>query len=214
MLTLARRLPPLRPGDPAGRLEAAAASAVHELAGAKVGILGASSTARALITLLKPFGCDIVVYDPYLSAERAAAARRPHGRTGRDVAVPLRRRSTSPTCRRQGHGHPEADRAAARRRDRRQLLPRPGHRSAALLEHVPRRTAVRRAGRLRPRAAEIRARRAGREQSAAHARTSPATPWKVTSPSPVTCWPTSSSGSTTAVRGPSFVDPAVWSIAA
>ncbi|MFB6723178.1 hydroxyacid dehydrogenase [Kribbella sp. NPDC056345] len=44
----------------------------HELAGAKVGIIGASSTARALITLLKPFGCDLVVYDPYLSAERAA----------------------------------------------------------------------------------------------------------------------------------------------
>ena len=44
----------------------------HELRERSVGILGASSTARALITLLKPFGCDIVVYDPYLDAERAA----------------------------------------------------------------------------------------------------------------------------------------------
>ncbi|GAB3892997.1 hydroxyacid dehydrogenase [Kibdelosporangium lantanae] len=44
----------------------------HELRGRKVGILGASSTARALITLLKPFGCDVVVYDPYLDADRAA----------------------------------------------------------------------------------------------------------------------------------------------
>ncbi|TDU84301.1 phosphoglycerate dehydrogenase-like enzyme [Kribbella voronezhensis] len=42
-----------------------------ELAGQSVGILGASSTARALITLLKPFGCDVLVYDPYLSDERA-----------------------------------------------------------------------------------------------------------------------------------------------
>ena len=43
----------------------------HELAGARVGIIGASSTARALITLLKPFGCDLAVYDPYLTDERA-----------------------------------------------------------------------------------------------------------------------------------------------
>ncbi|HZX02148.1 hydroxyacid dehydrogenase [Kribbella sp.] len=44
----------------------------HELAGAKVGIVGASSTARALITMLKPFGCDLAVYDPYLNDARAA----------------------------------------------------------------------------------------------------------------------------------------------
>lgn len=71
MLTLARRLPQF---DQA--LRAGGWKQPHlrggELAGQSVGILGASSTARALITLLKPFGCDIVVYDPYLNAERAA----------------------------------------------------------------------------------------------------------------------------------------------
>ncbi|WP_433002213.1 hydroxyacid dehydrogenase [Kribbella sp. CA-294648] len=70
MLTLARRLPQF---DQA--LRAGGWKQPHlrggELAGQKVGILGASSTARALITLLKPFGCDIVVYDPYLTPERA-----------------------------------------------------------------------------------------------------------------------------------------------
>jgi len=45
----------------------------RELRGRRVGIVGASSTARAFITLLAPFDVDIVVYDPYLSAERAAA---------------------------------------------------------------------------------------------------------------------------------------------
>jgi phosphoglycerate dehydrogenase-like enzyme len=45
----------------------------HEIRGRAVGILGASSTARALITMLRPFGCDVRVYDPYLDADRAAA---------------------------------------------------------------------------------------------------------------------------------------------
>ena len=72
MLTLARRLP---------RFDAAVRSGGwkqrelrgRELAGQPVGVLGASSTARALITLLAPFGCDVLVYDPYLGAEQAAA---------------------------------------------------------------------------------------------------------------------------------------------
>lgn len=71
MLTLARRLPRF---DQA--LRAGGWKQPHlrggELAGQSVGILGASSTARALITLLKPFGCDLAVYDPYLGDERAA----------------------------------------------------------------------------------------------------------------------------------------------
>ncbi|NOL40912.1 hydroxyacid dehydrogenase [Kribbella sandramycini] len=71
MLTLARRLPRFDGAIRAGGWKQSAFRG-HELAGAKVGIVGASSTARALITLLKPFGCDVVVYDPYLSAERAA----------------------------------------------------------------------------------------------------------------------------------------------
>jgi phosphoglycerate dehydrogenase-like enzyme len=72
MLTLARRLPQF---DHALRQGGWKQSHLRgrEIAGQKVGILGASSTARALITLLKPFGCDVLVYDPYLSDERAAA---------------------------------------------------------------------------------------------------------------------------------------------
>lgn len=71
MLTLARRL--LR-FDQAIRQGGWKQMAFRggEVAGQSVGILGASSTARALITLLKPFGCEVVVYDPYLSDERAA----------------------------------------------------------------------------------------------------------------------------------------------
>ena len=71
MLTLARRLPQF---DQALRQGGWKQPHLRggELTGQSVGILGASSTARALITLLKPFGCDLVVYDPYLTDERAA----------------------------------------------------------------------------------------------------------------------------------------------
>lgn len=41
------------------------------LYGKRVGIVAASMTGRAFIKLLQPFGCDIVVFDPYLSDERA-----------------------------------------------------------------------------------------------------------------------------------------------
>lgn len=44
----------------------------NSLAGKRIGIVGASSTGRAFIRLLAPFGVDIVVYDPYLAADRAA----------------------------------------------------------------------------------------------------------------------------------------------
>ncbi|MEV0789994.1 hydroxyacid dehydrogenase [Kribbella sp. NPDC050459] len=71
MLTLARRLPRFDGAIRSGGWKQTTFRG-HELAGATVGIIGASSTARALITLLAPFGCDVVVYDPYLSAERAA----------------------------------------------------------------------------------------------------------------------------------------------
>ncbi|GAB2644238.1 hydroxyacid dehydrogenase [Kribbella swartbergensis] len=69
MLTLARRLPRFDPAIRQGGWKQSAFRG-HELAGAKVGVVGASSTARALITLLKPFGCDLAVYDPYLPRER------------------------------------------------------------------------------------------------------------------------------------------------
>lgn len=70
MLTLARRLPQFDQALRAGGWKQPQLRG-GELAGQTVGILGASSTARALIILLEPFGCDVVVYDPYLSAERA-----------------------------------------------------------------------------------------------------------------------------------------------
>ncbi len=38
----------------------------EELYGKRVGVIGASLTGRAYIRLLQLFGCDVVVYDPYL----------------------------------------------------------------------------------------------------------------------------------------------------
>ncbi|TWD84220.1 phosphoglycerate dehydrogenase-like enzyme [Kribbella amoyensis] len=72
MLTLARKLPRFDAAIRDGGWKQTAFRG-GELAGQQVGLLGASSTARALITLLKPFGCDVVVYDPYLTQQRAAA---------------------------------------------------------------------------------------------------------------------------------------------
>lgn len=43
-----------------------------ELAGKRVGIVSASSTARAFLELLRPFHCEILIYDPFLTEERAA----------------------------------------------------------------------------------------------------------------------------------------------
>lgn len=45
----------------------------NELYHKRVGIVAASMTGRAFIRLLQPFGVDILVYDPYLSPERAHA---------------------------------------------------------------------------------------------------------------------------------------------
>jgi phosphoglycerate dehydrogenase-like enzyme len=72
ILTLARRLPQLDDTMRAGSWKPGHLRGV-ELASRSVGILGASSTGRALITLLRPFGCDVVVYDPFLDADAAAA---------------------------------------------------------------------------------------------------------------------------------------------
>ncbi|MDQ3700385.1 MAG: hydroxyacid dehydrogenase, partial [Chloroflexota bacterium] len=44
----------------------------EELYGKRVGIVAASMTGRAYMRLLLPFGCDVLVYDPYLSDARAA----------------------------------------------------------------------------------------------------------------------------------------------
>ena len=43
----------------------------HCLHRKKVGIVSASMVGRRVINLLKPFGCDLVVYDPYLSEQEA-----------------------------------------------------------------------------------------------------------------------------------------------
>ncbi|NOU97187.1 hydroxyacid dehydrogenase [Paenibacillus sp. LMG 31456] len=45
----------------------------RELTGSTIGIISASSTARAFIKLLAPFQVNVLVYDPYLSEEAAAA---------------------------------------------------------------------------------------------------------------------------------------------
>lgn len=45
----------------------------RELSGRRVAILGASRTGRALAALLRPFRCDVVFVDPYLTAAEAAA---------------------------------------------------------------------------------------------------------------------------------------------
>ena len=45
----------------------------HCLYSKKVGIVSASMVGRRVIGLLKPFHCDVMVYDPYLSAEGAQA---------------------------------------------------------------------------------------------------------------------------------------------
>ena len=42
------------------------------LMGATVGLVSASTVARLTIPLLRPFGCRILVYDPFLSADQAA----------------------------------------------------------------------------------------------------------------------------------------------
>ncbi len=43
----------------------------HSLYSKKVGIVSASMVGRRVIGLLKPFGCDVTVYDPYLNEEDA-----------------------------------------------------------------------------------------------------------------------------------------------
>lgn len=43
----------------------------RSLYGRSVGIVAASSTARCFLELLRPFGCSVAVFDPYLSAAEA-----------------------------------------------------------------------------------------------------------------------------------------------
>lgn len=53
--------------------EAEAAPARHEVLGATIGVVGASRTGRANIALLRALGAHVLVSDPYLTAEDAAA---------------------------------------------------------------------------------------------------------------------------------------------
>ncbi|GMA61085.1 hydroxyacid dehydrogenase [Alicyclobacillus fastidiosus] len=43
----------------------------NELAHKRIGLVSASSTARAFLQFLKPFHCEVIVYDPYLHDEEA-----------------------------------------------------------------------------------------------------------------------------------------------
>jgi phosphoglycerate dehydrogenase-like enzyme len=63
----------------------------HELSGRRIGLIGASSTARAFLRLLAPFNLNVDVYDPYLSEE---AARR-LGVNSVPLAVALRHQIVS-----------------------------------------------------------------------------------------------------------------------
>jgi phosphoglycerate dehydrogenase-like enzyme len=44
----------------------------YELSGKRIGVLGAGHTGRTFIKLVRGLGCEVWVYDPYLSEERAA----------------------------------------------------------------------------------------------------------------------------------------------
>src|SRR5690606_23216710 len=71
-LTLLRELPALDADLRAGHWRTSGARG-QELRGRRVGLIGASSTARAFRQLLVPFAADVVVHDPYLTAEQADA---------------------------------------------------------------------------------------------------------------------------------------------
>ena len=64
-MSLLRRLPALDAGIRAGAWKNPAVRGL-ELTGKRIGIVGASSTARAFLRLLAPFRPNVLVYDPYL----------------------------------------------------------------------------------------------------------------------------------------------------
>ncbi len=69
-LTLHRRLPAYDARTRAGGWKPDAFRG-RELRGRTVGLIGGSSTARAFRSLLAPFGVRVLLYDPYLDADRA-----------------------------------------------------------------------------------------------------------------------------------------------
>ncbi|HEX3815091.1 MAG TPA: hydroxyacid dehydrogenase [Mycobacteriales bacterium] len=71
-LTMLRRLPAFDARLRAGQWKDGSLRG-QELHGRHIGLIGASSTARAFLRLLAPFDLTVDVYDPYLTAEAAAA---------------------------------------------------------------------------------------------------------------------------------------------
>lgn len=74
-LTLHRRLPLLEAQTKAGywsRDKETRFGRGRSMRAARVGVIAASMTGREFIKLLAPFGCQILLYDPYVSDEAAA----------------------------------------------------------------------------------------------------------------------------------------------
>ncbi len=71
-LTMLRELPALDADMRAGHWRTSGARG-QELRGRRVALIGASATARAFRELLVPFRAEVVVHDPYLTEEKAAA---------------------------------------------------------------------------------------------------------------------------------------------
>ena len=71
ILSLLRRLPQFHAMMREGKWKTEDGMKGHELAGNTVGIVSASSTARELLKLLAPFHVKVLLYDPYLSEEKA-----------------------------------------------------------------------------------------------------------------------------------------------
>lgn len=72
VLTALRRVKDFDAAARAGRWRSASGREGRELYRKRYGIVGASMVGRSLIPLLKPFGVELLVYDPHLSAEAAA----------------------------------------------------------------------------------------------------------------------------------------------
>lgn len=78
MLTLARRLPQYNQASHAGRWRWQAARPIYRLRGSVIGIVSFGRIGRAITTRVRPFGLDVVVFDPYVddAVIREAGARR------------------------------------------------------------------------------------------------------------------------------------------
>ena len=72
IMAMLRRFPALDAGMHRGGEWSGDSELGKELAGSKIGIVSLSSTARALLPMLAPFRCDILAFDPYVTAEQAA----------------------------------------------------------------------------------------------------------------------------------------------